>query len=92
MGNIIYTMHDVLGDILGSPHNTTPAAVIVNKKAYKSLWELSVPWKQDFIPCLVTCKNEAKPIENQGANVSLVFFVISLWKLHVVMETRSYLH
>ena len=29
--NIICTMDDVRGDILGPPHSTTPAAVIANK-------------------------------------------------------------
>ena len=30
--NIICTIADVRGDILGLPHGTTPAAVIANKK------------------------------------------------------------
>ena len=30
-GNIIYTMDDVRGDLLGPPHDTNPAAVIANK-------------------------------------------------------------
>ena len=29
--NIICTMDDVRGDVLGTPHGTTPAAVIANK-------------------------------------------------------------